>query len=76
MLRFIWYYLTILCVLFRALRPYQLAVISQGVAARYARRQASSERAGEYSNLFPRLGHMAKTLIDEGVVATQTKAKL
>ena len=52
-----------------------MAVIMQGIAARYARRQASSERAFMYANGFPYMGHLAyKTLEEAGV--TGSKAKL
>lgn len=37
----------------------QLAVIAQGVAARYALRQASSEKAFMYSKFFPLIGQFA-----------------
>ncbi|EJD40411.1 APH-domain-containing protein [Auricularia subglabra TFB-10046 SS5] len=52
---------------------FRLAVITQGIAARYARRQASSEKAASYAVMFPVLGNIAKRLIDEG---KQPKAKL
>jgi len=44
----------------------QLAVILQGIAARYARRQASSEKAAQQGALFPTLGLMAKQVALEG----------
>ena len=44
----------------------QLAVISQGIAARYARRQASSEKAAQQGAMFPSLGLMARQVILEG----------
>ena len=47
----------------------------QGIAARYARRQASSERAYAYVLDFPHMGHLAyKTLVEAGVA--DAKAKL
>lgn len=46
----------------------QLAIIAQGIAARYARRQASSEKAALYAGSFPYLGHAAeKVLVSEGI---------
>jgi hypothetical protein len=46
----------------------QLAVISQGIAARYARRQASSETAYKHVFIFPMVGNLAKkVLVDEGI---------
>jgi len=46
---------------------FRLAIITQGIAARYARRQASSERATLYAAAFPYLGKMAgKVLESEG----------
>jgi len=43
-----------------------LAVILQGIAARYARRQASSEKAAQQGVMFPALGLMAKEAALEG----------
>ena len=52
----------------------QSAVIMQGIAARYARRQASSERAHTYVVGFPYMGHLAyKTLVEAGVAGTKSK---
>ena len=46
----------------------QLAIISQGIAARYARRQASSEIAFIHPIMFPIVGELArKVLEDEGI---------
>ncbi|EJT99683.1 APH-domain-containing protein [Dacryopinax primogenitus] len=44
---------------------FRLAVIAQGIAARNARRQASSERAAIYGKAFPIMGVLAKQLMDE-----------
>jgi len=47
---------------------FRLAVISQGIAARYARRQASSETAYKHATMFPMVGNLArKVLEDEGI---------
>jgi aminoglycoside phosphotransferase (APT) family kinase protein len=46
---------------------FRLAVISQGVAARFARRQASSEVAYLHVQMFPVIGHLAKIVIAEEV---------
>lgn len=54
---------------------FRLSVITQGIAARYARRQASSERASTYAIMFPTLGRIAKQLIDEGA-SDKPKPKL
>ena len=43
----------------------QLAIISQGIAARYARRQASSEQAFVHINIFPVVGRVAKSVLEE-----------
>ncbi|KZV70009.1 kinase-like protein [Peniophora sp. CONT] len=46
----------------------RLAIIAQGIAARYARRQASSEKAALYAASFPYLGYAAeKVLVSEGI---------
>jgi len=39
---------------------FRLAVIVQGVAARHARRQASSEKAAQQGAMFPLFGLMAR----------------
>ncbi|KZO94290.1 APH-domain-containing protein [Calocera viscosa TUFC12733] len=44
---------------------FRLAVIAQGIAARHARRQASSERAAVYAKAFPIMGVLAKEVMDE-----------
>ncbi|CAE6496366.1 unnamed protein product [Rhizoctonia solani] len=54
---------------------FRLSIISQGVAARYVQRQASSENAKAQGDRFPMLGHMAKRLTLEGS-STVPKAKL
>ncbi|KAF9647733.1 kinase-like protein [Thelephora ganbajun] len=43
----------------------RLAIISQGIAARYARRQASSEQAFMHINIFPVVGRVAKAILEE-----------
>ncbi|KAL1746663.1 kinase-like domain-containing protein [Schizophyllum fasciatum] len=47
----------------RSFHMFKYAVISQGIAARYALRQASSEKAFTQGGLFPILGHMAWDLL-------------
>jgi len=55
----------------------QLSVISQGIAARYARRQASSEQAHIHVHGFPIVGALAKKILeDEGISVMNAKAKL
>ena len=51
----------------------KLSIISQGIAARYARRQASSEQASTHVQLFPVFGMLArKTLEREGANIEQS----
>lgn len=46
----------------------------QGIAARYARRQASSEKAHLYVKGFPLMGQLAySTLVEAGVAGTKAK---
>jgi len=54
---------------------FRLAIISQGIAARYARRQASSEKAFLHVQMFPIIGNLARAVLeDEGKnLGTQTK---
>jgi hypothetical protein len=56
----------------------QLSIICQGIAARYARRQASSEAAFIQQKIFPLLGQLARqTLEDAGYkIEDSPKAKL
>jgi hypothetical protein len=42
----------------------QLAIIAQGIAARYARRQASSERAAAQGSTFVFWGNLAREIIE------------
>ena len=61
----------------RGIHAGQSAVIMQGIAARYARRQASSEKAHLYVQGFPQMGHLAySTLVEAGVAGAGAKAKL
>lgn len=55
---------------------FRSAIIAQGVAARFARRQASSEQAPTYTRLFPVLGNFAKRLIEEQGYTICSQAKL
>jgi len=54
----------------------RLAIISQGIAARYARRQASSEQAFMHINMFPVVGRVAKTVLEEEGYKIGTSSKL
>ena len=54
----------------------QLAVISQGIAARYARRQASSERASMYARSFPIISSLAKISLEREGISLESAAKL
>jgi len=48
---------------------FRLAVISQGIAARFASRQASSEQAFVHTRTFPIVGDLAKAVLeDEGYI--------
>jgi hypothetical protein len=52
-------------------------VISQGIAARYARRQASSENASVQVKVFPLIGQMAIAVLEEaGHSVKAEKSKL
>ncbi|KAH9944587.1 kinase-like protein [Amylocystis lapponica] len=55
---------------------FRLAVIAQGIAARYALRQASSEQAFMYSRVFPLIGQFAWDAAQEADVVAGTTAKL
>ena len=54
----------------------QLAVISQGIAARYARRQASSERAFLYARSFSLVALLAKVSLEREGISLEPTAKL
>lgn len=62
----------------RLLTPYseQLAVISQGIAARYARRQASSAKASLYARSFPFIASLAKVSLEREGISLELTAKL
>ncbi|RDB24710.1 Acyl-CoA dehydrogenase family member 11 [Hypsizygus marmoreus] len=55
---------------------FRLAVISQGIAARYARRQASSEQAYVHVTGFPIVGKLAKIVLEEEGISFDQKSKL
>ncbi|KAI0776246.1 kinase-like protein [Trametes elegans] len=58
----------------RSWNLFRSAVIMQGIAARYARRQASSERAHLYVQGFPIMGELAyRTLVEAGVAGPKAK---
>ncbi|KAG8995060.1 hypothetical protein FRB93_001250 [Tulasnella sp. JGI-2019a] len=44
---------------------FRLAIISQGIAARYVRKQASSAEAGIHVDLFPMIGQLAKEILGD-----------
>jgi hypothetical protein len=54
----------------------QLSVISQGIAARNARGQASSEVAWMHEHIFPVIGHLAKVVIQPAKHPIRTESKL
>ncbi|KAI5986947.1 kinase-like domain-containing protein [Pisolithus albus] len=55
---------------------FRSAVISQGIAARFALRQASSEKASIHTRLFPVMGRIAKTVLEEEGYVVGIKSKL
>ncbi|GLB37689.1 putative phosphotransferase enzyme family protein [Lyophyllum shimeji] len=55
---------------------FKLAVISQGIAARYARRQASSEQAYLHVTGFPVIGKLAKIVLEGQGITFSPKCKL
>ncbi|EGN92738.1 hypothetical protein SERLA73DRAFT_98766 [Serpula lacrymans var. lacrymans S7.3] len=55
---------------------FRLAVVSQGIAARYARRQASSEQAYVHLQLFHLVGKLAKILLEDEGYKVGVKSKL
>ncbi|KAG1830153.1 kinase-like domain-containing protein [Suillus variegatus] len=55
---------------------FRLAIISQGIAARYARRQASSEKAFLHPQFFPLVGRLAKSILEDDGFAIDIKPKL
>ena len=59
-----------------AFNVFKGAIIMQGIAARYAVRQASSERASEYGRAMRPFGEVAWNLTEEAMAANGGKAKL
>ncbi|TFK44940.1 kinase-like domain-containing protein [Crucibulum laeve] len=55
---------------------FRLSVIAQGIAARHALRQASSEQAHRYVALFPVVGMLAKKVLEDEGIRVEGKAKL
>jgi len=55
---------------------FRLSIISQGIAARYARRQASSEKAYVHKHFFPLVGQLAKSVIEDDALTIGAKPKL
>jgi len=53
----------------------KLAIISQGIAARYARRQASSEKAFIHPHIFPLIGQLAKSILEDDGFAIDNVVK-
>lgn len=54
----------------------RLAIIAQGIAARAARRQASSENAHSYAQTFHLLGRLAKVVLEEEGIQVGPISKL
>ncbi|PVI08025.1 APH-domain-containing protein [Periconia macrospinosa] len=59
-----------------AFSTYRTAIIMQGIAARYALRQASSAQAKEYGAMMPPFAELAWDLVEEYKKTHATKAKL
>ncbi|KZT21077.1 kinase-like protein [Neolentinus lepideus HHB14362 ss-1] len=55
---------------------FRLSVIAQGIAARYARRQASSEQASRYVNMFPVIGELAIRVLEDAGHKLESRARL
>ncbi|KAF5321265.1 hypothetical protein D9619_001667 [Psilocybe cf. subviscida] len=55
---------------------FRLAVISQGIAARYARRQASSEKAFIHVSGFPVVGELARKVLEDQGISLLPSSKL
>jgi hypothetical protein len=55
---------------------FKLAVIAQGIAARYAQRQASSEQAHLYAAVFPLMGKLARRVLEEEGYLPKARPKL
>ncbi|KAF9228509.1 kinase-like protein [Gyrodon lividus] len=55
---------------------FRLAIISQGIAARFSRRQASSEQAFVHPRLFPVVGNLAKVVLEDEGYIIDSKTKL
>ncbi|THH19363.1 hypothetical protein EW146_g1773 [Bondarzewia mesenterica] len=55
---------------------FRLAIISQGIAARYARRQASSEKAFIQGQMFPVIGGLARAVLEDAGESIGTRSKL
>lgn len=55
---------------------FKLAIISQGIAARYARRQASSEKAFIHPQFFPVVGRLARSILEDDGFTIDVKPKL
>jgi len=54
----------------------RLAVIAQGIAARHAQRQASSEQAHLYAAVFPLMGKLARRVLEEEGYLPEARPKL
>jgi len=54
----------------------RLAVIAQGIAARHAQRQASSEQAHLYAAAFPLMGKLARRVLEEEGYLLKARSKL
>ncbi|KAJ3572099.1 hypothetical protein NP233_g3308 [Leucocoprinus birnbaumii] len=55
---------------------FRLSIISQGIAARFARRQASSEHAYLHARGFPLLGKLAKIILEDAGIVITSKPRL
>jgi len=55
---------------------FRSCIIMQGIAARYARRQASSANAGTYIGLIQPFGERAWDLVEKAMISTGHKSRL
>jgi len=55
---------------------FRLSIISQGIAARFARRQASSEHAYLHAQGYPLIGKLAKIVLEDAGITIAPKPRL
>jgi hypothetical protein len=67
---------TLMTLCFSPFSLFKLAVIAQGIAARHAQRQASSEQAHLYAAAFPLMGKLARRVLEEEGYLPEARPKL